>query len=223
MGETIIKLTPFIIGSAVVPVQVMIIILLLNSPRQGLTKAISLYAGMAAIRIIQGLLFGLILSSGPGESDEKSLVVSTLLFVLGILLLINAYKLWRNDTDPDDPTPKWMVMLDTISPLRVFLLGVGFVLISGKFWVFTLSAIGVIEEAQLGQPASTITFLLFILLAQSLLLLIILVRVFIPGRSKGIMENISIWLTRYNRPIVLAVSLIFGVLFLVQGVNGLLQ
>jgi len=143
--------------------------------------------------------------------------------VLGILLLITAYKQWRGEDDPDGPPPKWMTMLDSIKPLKVFGIGAGLVLISGKFWVFTLSAIGVIGEAQLGQTLSIIAFLLFIILAQSLLLLIILVRLFIPGRSKSIMESISAWLTRYNRPIIIAVSLVFGLLFLIQGVSGLLK
>jgi len=223
MVETIIKLTPFIIGSAVVPLQVMMIILLLNSPRQGLAKAICLVAGMTTIRFMQGVIFGLILSPEPGETSGKSSVVSTLLLVLGILLLITAYKQWRSEDDPDGPPPKWMVMLDTLTPLKAFGMGASLVLISGKFWVFTLSAIGVIEEAQLGQPSSTLAFLFFILLAQSLLLLAIVVRATIPGQSKSILEAISAWLTRYNRPIVIVVSLVFGLLFFIQGVSGLLQ
>jgi hypothetical protein len=223
MGEIIIYLTPFIIGSALVPLQVMMIILLLNSSKQGLAKAILLVSGMTAVRLLQGVIFGLILSPSSGETSGKSPVVSTLLTVLGVLLLITAYKQWRNEDDPDGPPPKWMVMLDTLTPLKAFGMGAGLVLISGKFWVFTLSAIGVIEEAQLGQPSSTVSYLLFILLAESLLLLAILIRVLIPERSKSILEAISAWLTRYNRPIVMAVSLVFGLLFLFQGVSGLLQ
>jgi len=222
MGETIIKLTPFIIGSAVVPLQIMMIILLLNSTRQGLAKAICLVAGMTAIRLMQGVIFGLILSPNQGETSGKSPVVSTLLIVLGILLLITAYKQWQNEDDPDSPPPKWMVMLDTLTPLKALGMGAGLVLISGKFWVFTLSAIGVIGEAQLGQPSSTVAFLIFILLAQSLLLLILILRVIIPRQSKSIMENISAWLTKYNRSIVFVVSLVFGLLFTIQGVTGLL-
>jgi threonine/homoserine/homoserine lactone efflux protein len=201
----------------------MMIILLLNSPRQGLAKAICLVAGMTTIRLLQGIIFGLILPSRPGETSGKSPVVSTLLIVLGILLLITAYKQWRNEDDPDNPPPKWLEMLDTLPPLKVFGMGVGLVLISGKFWVFTLSAIGVIEAAQLGQLSSILAFLFFVLLAQSLLLLAILVRVIIPEQSKPITETISVWLKRYNRPIVLVVSLVFGLLFFVQGASGLLQ
>ena len=223
MVEIVIQLIPFIIGSAVVPLQVIMIILLLNSNQQGLAKAISLVAGMTVVRLLQGAIFGLILSPEPGDASGKSPVVSTLLMVLGILLLTTAYKQWRNEDDPDAPPPKWLVMLDTLTPLRAFGMGAVLVLISGKFWVFTLSAIGVIEEAQLGQPSGTVVFLLFVLLAQSLLLLAIIVRVIIPERSKSILASISAWLTRYNRPIVIVVSLVFGLLFFVQGVSGLLQ
>jgi len=223
MGETIVKLTPLIIGSAVVPLQVILIILLLNSRSQGLAKAICVVAGMTVIRLSQGVIFGLILAPKPGETSGKSSVVSTLLLVLGILLLITAYRQWRNEGDPDSPPPKWLVMLDSLTLLKAFGMGAGLVLISGKFWVFTLSAIRVIEEAQLGQPSSTVAFLLFVLLAQSLLILAIVVRVIIPERSKSMLETISAWLTRYNRPIVVAVSLVFGIVFLVQGVSGLLH
>ncbi len=75
MAETIIQLTPLIIGSAVVPLQIMMIILLLNSPRQGLFKAICLVAGMTAVRLVQGVIFGLILSPEPGDTSGKSPVV----------------------------------------------------------------------------------------------------------------------------------------------------
>jgi len=223
VGSTIIKLTPFIIGSAVVPVQIMMIILLLNSPKQGLAKAICLVAGMTAVRLLQGVIFGLILSPSSGETSGKSPVVSTLLMVLGILLLITAYKQWRNEDDPDGPPPKWLVKLDTLTPLKAIGMGAVLVLISGKFWVFTLSAIGIIGQAHLGQPSSILAFLLFMLLAQSLLLLAIIVRVIVPEQSKSITETISAWLTKYNRPIVLVVSLVFGLLFFVQGASGLLK
>lgn len=222
MGEVIIKLMPLIIGSAVVPLQIMMVILLLSSQNRGLAKAIFLVAGMTMIRLLQGLVFGLIFAPSASEASGKSWLVSTLLMVLGILLLITAYRQWQNEEDPEGPPPKWMTSLDTLTPLKAFGFGAGLVLISGKFWVFTLSAIGVIEEAQLGQPSSTLAFLLYILLAQSLLLLLILLRLVIPERSSSILENMSAWLTRYNRPIVVTVSLVFGLLFFYQGVSGLL-
>ena len=39
---------------------------------------------------------------------RPALIASTLLLVVGILLLVAAYKKWRNQADPDDPPPQWM-------------------------------------------------------------------------------------------------------------------
>lgn len=56
MGSLLISLLPFIIGSALVPVQIIIDILLLKSPRQGLLKASAYVGGMTTMRLLQGLI-----------------------------------------------------------------------------------------------------------------------------------------------------------------------
>ena len=226
MGAVIISLLPFILGSAIVPVQIIIVTLLLKSPTQGLLKATAYVGGMTTIRLLQGLIFGMILTNSAAisteESGGKSPFVLTLLLVLGLFLLITAYRIWRKEDDPDAPPPKWLTMIDNLTPFKAFGIGFGLLLIGAKFWVFTLGAIGVIGEAQLGQPAGTAAFLLFVILAESLLLIPLIIRVVIPKQAQSILENTSAWLTRYNRPIVIVVSLVFGLLFFYQGVSGLL-
>ena len=94
MGSVIVSLLPLIIGSALVPIQIIIVILLLKSPRQGLLKASAYVGGMTTLRLLQGLIFGLILTNSAAataeESAGKSPVVSTLLLVLGIFLLYSS-------------------------------------------------------------------------------------------------------------------------------------
>ena len=78
------------------------------------------------------------------------------------------------------------------------------------------------RQAQLGRQESTQTFLLFVLLAQSLLLIPIAIRLLIPQRAKSLLASLADWMKRYNDPIVIAISLIFGALFLYQGVSAFL-
>jgi hypothetical protein len=139
-------------------------------------------------------------------------VVSTLL-LFGLYLLITAYKQWRGEDDPDAPPPKWLTMMDSLTPLKACVIGVGLPLVSVKLWVITLGALGTIAEAQLGQPGSAIAYLLFIWLAQSLLLIPILIRILIPARSQSILDGLSDWLAKNNRPIVMVVSYVRTVLF----------
>ncbi|WP_416665987.1 GAP family protein [Egbenema bharatensis] len=224
METVLISLLPYIIGSAVVPLQIIIGLLLLKSPNQGLFKAIAYVVGMTIARLFQGLVFGFVLSGSSALTADsgKNPIVSTLLLVLGILLLITAYKKWRREEDPDDLPPKGFTMIGSLTPLRAFGFGLGLPLLAAKLWVFTLSALATIAAAQLGWLSSTIVYLLFVLLAESLLLLPILLRIVIPERSKHLLAKLSAWLTQNSRPVTIMVSLIFGLFFLQSGITGLL-
>jgi threonine/homoserine/homoserine lactone efflux protein len=226
VSDIILTLMPVIIGSALVPVQIILVILLLKSPRQGLLKAVAFLVGMTTVRLLQGVIFGLVLTGGADgsvdEASEKGFVASTLLLVLGILLLISAYKKWRKEPDPDAPPPRYLSMMDKATWLQALGFGLVLPLISPKLWVFMLTAISEISLAQLGQPESMAVFLIFLLLAQSLLLLPILIRILLPRRSVTLLASISDWLGRNDRVILITVSLVFGLLFFYQGASGLL-
>jgi hypothetical protein len=223
METLIISLLPYIIASAVVPLQVILGLLLLKSPEQGLLKAIAFVSGKTITRLAQGLIFGWVLAGvEPTGEDSKNLIASTLLVVLGILLLIAAYKKWSHAEDPDDPPPKWLTLIDRTTPLKALGIGLVLPLIAAKLWVFTLSALTTIAAAQLEQPTSTIAYLLFILVTETPLLLAILLRIFLPKQAQAVLMQASDWLTRYNRPISITVALIFGFWFLASGIKGLM-
>lgn len=225
MKGVFISLLPYIIGSAIVPLQIIIGLLLLKSPKQGVFKAIAYVSGMTITRLLQGLLFGIIVSGSSALTENnngKNPILSTLLLVLGILLLIAAYKKWRGEDDPDDSPPKWLAKIDSLTPLKALGFGLGLPLIAVKLWVFTLSALTTIGAAQLGQISSAMVYLLFVLLAESLLLLPIVIRLLLPVRSAHLLSSLSAWLNHNNRPITITVSTVFGLFFLNSGISGLL-
>ncbi len=225
IGALLVSLLPYIIGSALVPVYIILVVLLLKSPRHGLLKGAAFVGGITTTRLVQGLIFGFVFAESAASLEEpggKGLVVSTLLLVLGIYLLIAAYKQWRGEDDPDAPPPKWLTMMDSLTAPKAFAIGVGLPLIGVKLWVFTLGALGTIAEAAVGQPDSTIAYLFYILLAQALLLIPILIRLLVPARSQSILDGLSDWLIRNNRTIIMVVSLIFGLYLLYLGISGLL-
>ncbi|MCB0225270.1 MAG: hypothetical protein KDI02_16395, partial [Anaerolineae bacterium] len=60
---------PLILGSAIVPMQIIFTALLLGSPERGVLKGILFIAGMTAVRLIQGFVFGFILVGVSNTSD----------------------------------------------------------------------------------------------------------------------------------------------------------
>jgi hypothetical protein len=219
----LVDLLPLIIAAAVLPLWIIISLLLLRG-EGGVLRSAAFSGGAMTVRVVQGLLFGFVFgaSADAGDAARANLIKSTLLLVLGILMLVAAYKKWRKEEDPDAPPPKWMTILSGMSALKAFGAGALLMTIAIKQWIFTLSAIATIGEAQLDQVTSTLVYLFFVVAAQSLMLAPIVVTIVAPAQSAKVLGSALGWLERNNRPITVAVSLIFGVWFTWQGITGIL-
>lgn len=198
-------------------------LLLLQSER-GLGKAIAFVAGAMAMRLVQGVIFGLIFA--PAVEAEAAaglhLIKPTLLTVVGILLLTTGVKKLRKEEDGEDSQPGWMSKLSDLTVLKAAGGGALLMLVAVKQWVFTLSALAVIEEAQPGLTAGIALYLIFVVATQMLALPPILAFAVAPQKSAKPLAAAQGWLQRHNRVIVMIVSFIFGAWFLFKGVSGLL-
>ena len=223
MGDVIVELLPLIVGATVVPLYLIVVLFLLQG-KGGLIITLGFVAGGIAMRLAQGLLFGLVFGAAMGASSEdgQRLIVSTLLLIVGILLLVTAVKKWQKEEDPDAPSPRWMTAISNLSTVKAVGAGMFFVMIAVKQWVFTLSAIGVIGEAGLGGAANAGLYLFYLLATQTLVLPPILAYAVAPQQAARLLQAAQIWLERHNRVIAITVSLVFGVWFSYKGVTGLI-
>ena len=216
-------LAPLVIGSALVPIQIIVTIMLLRSTA-GRRTAVAWVAGMTSVRLAQGILFGLVFSSDRALAEETGArpgpVLSTLLLVLAVLFLVMAARQLLVDIDPDAPPPRWMAMTETMAPAKAFLIGTGLMLVGVKFWVFTLSAVGAIGAAELSRGASIVTFLVFVALTEIVHLVVLAVAFLAPGRAAARLEGASAWLSARNRTIVIVLGVVFGVWFLAKALRG---
>jgi hypothetical protein len=223
MNEALVNLLPLMIGAAVVPLYPIIVLLLLQG-QGGLGKASAFVVGNISVRLLQGVLFLFVFSAAEEAypTTGPSLITATLLLVIGIMLLVTGYKKWRKEEDPDAPPPEWMNKISDLSLLKAFGAGALLVVIAVKQWVFTLAAIAVIETAGLDGGSSAILYLIFTLATQVLVLVPLLAFAVAPGASAKPLAAIHGWLQQNNRVIMIAVSLIFGLLFFYNGVTGLM-
>jgi hypothetical protein len=217
------ELLPLILGNVFAPIWLIIVLLLLASPG-GVVKAAAFVFGMTLTRVAQGVFFGAVLASATDETAGGGApVAATLKLVLGILLLIAAFKKWRKEEDPDEPPPKWMQSLEQTTALKALGLGALGIAVGPKLWAFTLSALAVINQAELNQTGAIIAYAAYIFFAQILLILAVLVAVVAPQGSRALLQRAIGWLTTYNRPISIVVALVFGLFFAWNGINGLLN
>lgn len=221
MGAVFVELLPLIVAAAVLPVWIIMALFLLRG-EGGVRKATAFLVGATTVRLLQGALFGLVLDTGAGDADESNAIKATLLLVIGIIMLIAAYKKWRKEEDADAPPPKWMAALSGLSALKALGMGALLMLVAVKQWVFTLSALAIIEAGYLGLGANILLFVLFTLGAQLLIAAPIIVTVVAPRQAVRLLDRMQGFLERYNRPITIGVSLIFGLWFTWKGVTGLM-
>jgi hypothetical protein len=125
MSELWSTLIPLGIGSAVVPLQIVVTILLLQAPG-GARTAAAWVAGMTTTRLVQGLLFGLVFQSSDEATNDGSgsgPVLSTILLVLAVLFYVTALKHLLRQDDADAPPPRWMSMTASMKSGKAFLIG----------------------------------------------------------------------------------------------------
>jgi hypothetical protein len=215
-------LLPLAIASAIVPIQLVITVLFMQSVH-GRVTSLAWVAGMLTVRLGQGLVVGLVLGPGglDGGDGDSSTAVSLLLLVVAILFLVMAARKLVDEPDEDAPPPRWMAKVQGATPAQAYLMGVGMLLIGAKFWVFTLGAISAIDAADLGQGGAVLTYLTFVLIAMSIHLAIVGMAYAAPARADVALTRFSSILTRYNRPVTIALGLVFGIWFLAKSLNGL--
>jgi hypothetical protein len=223
MDQILLDLLPLMLAAALVPLYPILVLLVLLG-EGGLRTAIAFVAGLLAVRLAQGVLFGWVFGAAAEAypNDGPEIIASTLLLLVGILLLLAAFKKWRKQPDPDEPSPQWVAALGRLSPLKALGAGAAIMTIDVKQWVLTLTAIDVIQGAELDRLTGAGLYLLYILVALALVWLPLLVYAVAPQRTDKPLRAAQAWLERYNRPIVIGASLIFGLWFLVKGVTGLI-
>jgi len=225
MTTDLIDLLTLAIASAIGPGQILFDTLLLRSPNSGTLRAAAFGAGMTAVRFLQGLVFGFIIlgaSGAPAAEGHAGAIASTLMLVLGILLLITGYRQWSEVPDPDAPPPSWLSMIDSMGPGKTFGIGAILVATSPNLWAFTLNAIALIGSEQIGRAESVVAFLLFMLVAEALVLAPILLRVLLPRQTEAVLAAMTTWLTDHQRVLMIGVSMVFGAYFLGKGALDLL-
>jgi len=215
-------LVPLVIGSAVVPTQMVVTGVLLRSSRG---KAASWIAGMATLRILQGVLFGLVFSEARSHATPLGgprIVTGGLLLALAALFLATALRHAIGDERPAAAAaPHWLSRVESMPGLAAFCEGAGYVALSPEKWVFTLSAIGAIADAALGRWVSILNYAVFVGLTLSGSLAVFGFATLAPERAAAASARLGRWFERRARMVTVLLGAVFGTWFLLKALSAL--
>jgi len=151
------------------------------------------------------------------KGGNFSLLVGTVILVLGILMLVHALREGFSAHGEDETAASWFDKLQDVTPFRSTLVGIGFLALDPKDWLVDISVINLIADADLSGLNNLLAFLAYILMAQALLLIPLILSVFIPKRTQEGLTRLTAWMRRQERAIEIVFALIFGLLFIYTG------
>lgn len=111
-------------------------------------------------------------------------------------------------------SPGLLKVIDRSNPPMSFALGVVLMAIGLKHYVFMIGAMEDLEKSGVLGIRWTLTMILFIVAAELLVLLPILIYLLMPERSEAILGSIKNLLDRYSSRITIIFCFIFGIFFL---------
>lgn len=199
-----------------------IVILLLISGR-GWHNGLAYMAGYLGAYTLIGLAaVAAGLQAAGGASGAGRVVSSTLFLALAGLLLWIAQRNWRRRLAPTEHSPRMFELLDRMTPAKALALGAAVTVVNVKNLAIFLSAVSVVIVSSLAVASKLLIAVLDALVFSAAVILPVLIYVASPGAAKERLGHLRETLEEHRRPIGIWVPVVFSVLFLVQGLRGLL-
>ncbi len=222
MRDVIGEILPVAVGIAISPIPIIAAILMLLSPR----------AKTTGIGFLIGWLFGIalavtaftLLSSVLPEDDPDAAkpITAVVQLVLGLGLLLLALRQWRSRPAPgvEPDLPPWMSAIDTMTPLRAFLLALVLAAVNPKNLLLGAAAGLTIGGATLDAGATAASIAIFVLVAGASVLLPVVSYLVASKAMAGPLESLRRWLVHNNSTVMAVLLLVLGAVLIGKAIGN---
>lgn len=220
--RTIGELLPAALAIALSPFPVIAIVLLLGSAhgrRNGAAFALGWVVALSALMAAVVLFM-----NGTDEADgTSSRLVDWARVAVGALMIALAVKKWR--TRPRSPEevvmPGWIAALETATPQRSLLIGLGLGGVNPKHLALAMSAAASIVDLSAGGDDALFATIVFVVLASSSVLAALAFHTFGGDRATAPLESVKQFMLANNVVIMMVVLLVLGAKILGDGLGAL--
>jgi hypothetical protein len=225
MIEVLFEIIPYAVGIAISPVPIITVILSLFSTRADWNGPAFLLGWALGILVVCIPVLIFTDSAKVATVADPSRMASVIRVILGSLLLIAAVRRWqKRPKSPEEiKVPKWLMMIEVISPVKVLLVGFFFaVLTNPKNFALTVAGSLPIAHSLLSVPMKSVLVSAFILVSSSGIAIPVLIY-FLAGKSaKKTLITWKTWLVANNSAVMAIMFLIFGIVLFSEGIRGLI-
>ncbi|MGZ4736541.1 MAG: GAP family protein [Acidimicrobiia bacterium] len=221
LSQAIGDLLPLAVGVALSPVPIIAVILMLGTPRarsNGPAFVLGWVLGLIVVSVIV-----LVVAGGSDTSSSQSDTVDTVKVLLGLALILGAFRRWRSrPKHGETPTmPKWMDAIDKFTPVRSFVFGALLSGVNPKNLALTLAAAGSIAQAGLSTTDSAVAVAVFVIIGSLTVAGPVILFLFGGERAAGPLASIKEFMADHNSVIMMVVFVVFGAKLIGNGWAGL--
>jgi hypothetical protein len=223
MGEALAQSAPFAIGLILSPFPLIAMVMILSGPGRSVNAPVFAAASVAGLLAVGAVV--LVVSAGYPAAEAEGpaawlswsrLVLGTALLALGVRKLIA--RPWRDA--PKEP-PAWTRRIDTLTWRRAAGLGIAVSVLNPKNLVLTLAGAGAIAQAGLATGSEAVALAVFVALGTLGITGPFVLSLALGERAVARLAGPKGWMERNNPLIMTLLLLIFGVVLLANGIDGL--
>ena len=218
MGDLLTSLIVPALLIAVNPVPIVAAVTLLTTDHGRRNTAVFV-ATLVVIMLADGLVTIFLLGKAGSSTQSGSTTgQAALQTAFGLAFLTMAFLQWRSRSKTEAQSPKWMQKMDEAGFTVAVVLGV-------SLTNYALLSSGTQKILKSGVPAheEIVALLFFVLLALCSVVVPLILYLVRRAWAEVRLDRLKRWLTVHNRPLLIAVFGIMGVLFTTQGLDGLLH
>ena len=223
MGAAIGEMLPLAIGIAISPLPIIAIILMLITPQARSNGLAFLGGWVLGLAVVGTIVLIVANTAGIATSSGPSRTVSIIKLVLGLLLLVVAWRQFRKRPKPGEevPLPKWMRALDSFTPTRSLAVGALLSGVNPKNLILNATAAAGIAATGLAGAQQAVVLIVLIIVGSLGVMTPVVVYFAMGDKAAPVLGAWKTWLAANNATVMMVLFLVFGVTLIGKGIGGL--
>lgn len=201
------------------------LLLIFLQQRSYLKIAVAVTLGMIVMQFGQALMLLYLPRLQESLTDWNSGIPAhpLILTVLGAIMLLASLSQLRTRASGNALNERLSSLMPRIGVVSAFAIGLVLILTNIKIWALAVATLSEADKAFGNSAGQTTVYFVYVLIAQSVLLVLILAQLLLPRRSKQPLDAVGAWLAANGNAVVAAVTGVIGLYFFLRGAYYMVQ